>query len=134
MSDPSLEILSAVVGALKAEPAVAALVADRVYDRAPQRVMFPFVRVPDIQIINDDAECIDAFEVYIDVHVFSRSYGSVEARQVCSAAHTALHDNQLTLPSYVMVEMRHAVTRVLLDPDGETSHGIITFRALVDRL
>ena len=134
MSDPTLEILAATVAALKAETSLTAIISDRVYDRAPQTVVYPFVQVAELQLIADDAECVDGFEVYIDIHAWSRSYGSPEVRRICSAVHTALSSNFLTLSSFVMVETRHDSTRVLSDPDGETSHGIITFRALVDRL
>jgi hypothetical protein len=134
MSDPALPMLAAAVAALKAEPSLTALVSDRVHDRAPQRVIFPYVQVGNLQVIADDAECIDGFEVYIDVHAWSRAYGTPETRQICSAVHTALHQASLPLSTFSLVEIRHESTRVLGDPDGETSHGIVTFRALVDRL
>lgn len=134
MSDPALDTLAAFVAALKAEPSVAAIVGDRVYDRVPQRVQYPCLQVRDIQVMADDAECVDGFEIFADVHIWSRAYGTPEARRLCSAVHTALHNATLTLATYSVVEIRHQSTRVLDDPDGETSHGIVTFRALVDRL
>lgn len=134
MSDPALDMLAALVAALKAEPSVSAIASDRVYDRVPQRVQYPCLQVRDIQVLNDDAECVDGFEIFADVHVWSRAYGTPETRRLCSAAHTAIHNATLPLANFSLVEIRHESTRVLDDPDGETSHGIVTFRALVDRL
>jgi hypothetical protein len=134
MSDPALPMLAAAVAALKAEPSLAAIISDRVFDRPPQRVIFPYIQIGNIQVIADDAECIDGFEVYIDVHGWSRTYGTPETRRICSAVHTALHEAAMSITPFSLVEIRHESTRVLDDPDGETSHGIVTFRALVDRL
>lgn len=129
---PTLELQRTIVAELKAAPALAALVADRVYDRPPQGVAFPYVSIGPFQQISDDADCLAAFEVFVDVHCWSRAYGSVECKQMTSAVVGALHEADLTLNGATLVEMRHRSTQEITDRDGETTHGISTFRALID--
>ena len=129
---PTLELQRTIVLALKADVTLAAIVGDRVYDRAPQNVVFPFVQIGEMQQVTDDADCVTGFEVYIDIHSWSRSYGAVECRQMTSAVHTALHDVDLVLTGATLNNIRMVSQREITDPDGETTHGVSTFRALVD--
>jgi len=129
MSDPALPLQAAYVTRLKSQVAA---VASRVYDRAPQDVVFPFLQIGDIQTISDGADCLDATEVYVTLHVWSRAIGQVEARTLAAAARTALHEWLPTLTGYRCVEHVHQGTITLDDPDGITSHGVLTFRALID--
>lgn len=129
MSDPSLPLQRAYYERLKAEiPEVA----ERVYDSIPASTAFPYIQIGDIQVISDGAGCIDSTEVYVTVHVWSRAQGQVENRRISGNARTALHEWLPDLPGFSIVEHEHRDTRTLDDPDGITSHGVMTFRALID--
>ena len=129
---PHLELQKAVVAALKADAALSALVGDRVYDRAPQRVVFPYVAIGEMQVLSDDVDCISGFEVYLTIHVWSRAYGRVECREISSAIYDVLHEAELNLNGLAFVEVRLRDMTDLADPDGESTHGVVTFRALID--
>lgn len=130
MADASLALQKAMVSALKAGVAG---VANRVYDRPPQAVAYPFIRVADGQTVADEAECIAGVEVFFDVHVWSQAVGSVECRTLAGDVRAALHHAELTLDSpWALVELQHRDTRFLSDPDGLTSHAVVTVRALID--
>jgi hypothetical protein len=133
MSDPALAVQKSYVARLVAQiPAVAG----RVHDRAPQDVAFPWVQIGDIQLVEDGAGCLDAFEVTITLHVWSRDIGSVEARQIAGSVRAALHEwlPDLLGDGFRCVEAMHRDTRTLPDPDGITSHSVLTFRLLIDRM
>lgn len=134
MADPSLELQGALVTALKADPNVSALIADRVYDRAPEGAVFPFVQIGLFQTLEDGAECINGTEVFADLHVWSRSVGQVEAKRIASEIHSLFHDSDLTLASFTVVDFRHRTTRLMSNDDGETTHAVVTFRLLIDEL
>lgn len=124
-----LALQGAVVAALKAGvPAVAG----RVFDRVPPDAVFPYVNVAGWQIVRDDAECIEAVEVYFDVHVWSRAVGRVEASAIATAVARALHRQEFDLTDYGLVSLIHRDTRFLADPDGLTTHGVVNFRAQID--
>jgi hypothetical protein len=45
-----------------------------------------------------------------------------------------LHAASLTLENHYLLQIRHAETLYLRDPDGKTAHAAMTFRALLNQL
>ena len=133
MNSPTLAIQGAINSRLRSQVTA---VSNRVYDAVPQSVSFPYIAFGEIQRVEDGAECIAADEVFVTLHVWSRAVGSVETHQICNAAISALHEwtPDLSDSDLDCIEMMHRDTRVMRDPDGITTHGILTFRALVDQL
>jgi hypothetical protein len=133
MSEPSLALQGAAVAALKANAAVAALIGAKVYDRVPEQLQAPYANVADFQTIQDDAACIDGTEIYFSVHCWSTAVGRVEAAKIAGAVQRCLHGAEPELADgYALVLLEHRDTRYLDDPDGLTTHAVVTFRALVD--
>ena len=48
-------------------------VAGRVYDGPAETATMPYIALGGSQVLNDDAECIDAREEYVTIHVWSPS-------------------------------------------------------------
>lgn len=134
MSEPSLALQAAIVSALRADAPVTALIGQRVYDRVPPVPTFPYVTIGDDQVLPDAAECLDgSVEVTATIDVWSRTVGKVEAKQISGAIVSLLNFNaSLTLTGYRLVSIEHESSRHLDDPDGLTSHSVVTFRALID--
>lgn len=134
MSDPGLALQGAIDAALKSAPSVTALVADRSFDRVPASAAFPHIEYGEIQVVDDGADCLEwAVEVYATIHVWSRAVGKVEAQQIAGAVRDTLHNAALTLATgWALVEIVHRDTRIFIDADGLTTHGVVTFRALID--
>lgn len=137
-TDPSLTLQGAIVGALKAAPAVTAIIDDRVFDRVPRKpdgspdVQFPYVAFGDGQVLPELAECTDAADSFITLHIWSRAVGFPECKRLGAAVTAALHDATLTLADGTLQSLLLDSSRYLRDPDGLTSHGILTFAALTD--
>jgi hypothetical protein len=132
MSDPALSVQMAYVARLRASvPAVSG----RVHDRVPQSVGFPHLQIGDIQTVEDGADCIDGTEVTVTLHVWSRATGAVEARSIAASCRLCLHEwlPDLSAQGFRCVEHMHRDTRLVGDPDGVTSHAVLTFRLLIDR-
>ncbi len=129
MADPSLALQGAINTKLRADVAA---VAGRVLDRVPANVVFPYIEIGDFQTVDDGAQCHDGVEVYATLHIWSRAVGQVEAKTIAGAVRGSLHEAPLSLGSaWQFIEIAHQDTRHLKDPDGVTSHSVITFRALV---
>ncbi|BCH32637.1 hypothetical protein MesoLjLc_45670 [Mesorhizobium sp. L-8-10] len=134
----AVALQKAVFDALRADPAVSGLIAGRVYDRVPAdsqgnvTATFPYVSFGPYDFVSDDAECIDAGEHTLQVDVWSRAVGRVEAKQVTDAVRLALHSHEADLGVYALVEMRVDFTQVIGDPDGLTSHGIVRIVAMIE--
>lgn len=118
------------------DPDVQALIGGRVYDEIPTNAAFPYVQLGESQAIDDDTECAHRLEVTFDVHVWSRATGFPQARKIAAALRTAVRDamnaGTLTLNGAELQELRHEQSRMLRDPDGKTSHGVLTFTAIID--
>lgn len=127
--DPALDLQKAINLRLRAEVAA---VANRVFDEVPQAVAFPYVELGAFQTVDDGAQCHDGVEVYATLHAWSRAAGQVEVKTVAAAMRGALHEVELDLgPDWQFLEIAHQDTRYPKDPDGRTSHAVLTFRALV---
>lgn len=129
MADPSLALQGAINTKLRTDVAA---VAGRVLDRVPANVVFPYIEIGDFQTVDDGAQCHDGVEVYATLHIWSRAVGQVEAKTIAGAVRGSLHEAQLSLGSaWQFIEIAHQDTRHLKDPDGVTSHSVLTFRALI---
>lgn len=128
MADPSLALQGALNVRLRGQVAA---VGDRVFDRAPADVVFPYIELGEFQTLDDGAQCHDGQEVFITLHVWSRAIGQVECKTIAGAVRGAVHEADLDLgPGWQFLEIAHQDTRYLKDPDGLTSHAVLTFRAL----
>lgn len=136
MSEPSLELQRVIVATLKADSAVNALIAGRVYDRVPSPETFPYLVVGEDQVSQAHAGCLEgSTEVFANLHAWSRAVGKVEAKNIAGAVVRALNGAALTLANgYRLVLIEHDNTQHLGDPDGITSHSVIVFHAFVDEV
>jgi hypothetical protein len=129
MADPSLALQGAINTRLRAQVAA---VSNRVFDRVEAGVAFPYIEIGEFQTVDDGAQCHDGQEVYATLHVWSRAVGQVEVKTIAGAVRGALHEVELDLgAAFQFLEIAHQDTRYLKDPDGLTSHAVLTFRALV---
>lgn len=125
----STEVQQAIYDALTATPAVAG---GRVYDTVPDNAIFPYVSIGQEQVVGDGNACGDGWEVHADVHVWSRKPGFPEAKGIAAAAVervTAI----ASLSGVRVVQVEFQDQRALRDPDGLTSHVVISFRFLIDQ-
>ncbi len=130
--DAGHEIQVAIVTALKADSDVAAMTGGRVYDRVPANAEYPYISFGPEQDIPEDADCIEASEIILQIDVWSQDPGFREARRVGKAVKRALTEDAITLADNALVYFEYDGRRVLRDPDGNTSHVVLTFRAGVE--
>lgn len=128
----SYELQKAVVDRLRADSAVTALVGQRVYDKPPPAPVFPYVSIGPEDSVPSRADCYDGNEVTLQLDAWSRAVGFGETKRIAEAMRAALDDAPLTLAGHRLVDLYTESTRVLRDPDGETSHVALSVRALTE--
>ena len=133
MASPSLELQGAIVARLKAWAGLSATVNGRVYDAVPAGAAFPYITVGEGDETSDDADCIDGFEISLDIDIWSRAIGYPEAKRISDEVRKALKSADLALPTNALVDFRHRQTRFLRDPDGLTSHAVMTFEGFAEQ-
>lgn len=140
MSDQALALQGALFAVLS-EPGspVAALVGGRIHDRVPVdpagrvKAEFPYITIRDAETADAGADCVDGEDITVTLHIWSRAVGSVEAKRIGGALKAALDRAELDLGAEVaLVELQWRGAQYFTDPDGLTTHGVVTLLALTE--
>jgi hypothetical protein len=115
--------------ALGAHAPLAALVAERIYDRVPGNGDFPYLTLDVSDGVDDSLDCLDQWLVTAQVHVWSRAVGSPEARRIAIACHQALAERWPSMPGFRVMWFRTLNQVWMRDPDGLTTHGVLQFES-----
>ena len=134
MPSVKLELQGAIVQRLKADAQVTALVNGRIYDQIPSGATFPYVSYGPGTFVRDDADCINGFQSFVQLDVWSRAVGNPEALKIADAVERALHNVDLALPTNALVFFNHVQSDPARDPDGLTTHVIMRFEGFVEQL
>jgi len=134
VSDPSLELQSAIITKLKADPGVQAVVGQRVYDEVPPEPTFPYISLGDNQVLPDKADCIDGTEIYWQIDGWARDPTFPKTKQISKAVVACLDDQDLVVSNYAAIVVEIQTINYLHDPDGITRHVAISFRFLIQAL
>lgn len=129
----------ALVEGLQAAPAVAALVADRVYATAPRRPTYPCLAVSRIESrpfggLGGGGLDSEGLEHVVTLTAVSRFGGPEEARAVVAAVRAALHNARPPIPSRRLVTLRVTYADVFRAADRELSLGVLRVRAVTEAL
>ena len=119
--------------ALKSDVALSALLGgSRVYDFVPQRAAYPFVSLGNMVSRDWSTGSERGDEHVLSLHVWSKAKGKKQCLEILSAVRRVLHDVELVVEDHQLVNLRYQFSDARLDPDGETFHGIMRFRAVTE--
>jgi len=129
-ADPSLELQKAIVARLKADAAVNAIIAGRIYDAVPDGALKPYVSFGAFQMLPEHGDCLDGGEAFVTLDAWAVGPQTVQVKSLGAAVAKALDRAPLTLDApQRLVEMSIEQTQYMRDPDGLTAHGVITVHA-----
>lgn len=136
MAGPQGELHDLIRDTLKTDSAVKALVTD-VYDSVPAEparwgAKKAYISFGPTDVVEDDAECIVGGVFTVQLDCWSRKLGSYHCKSIVDAVKTALHDHDVELANYGLVQMRITMRRVFGDPDGITQHGVVMVEAMIE--
>lgn len=137
MSEPALAIQEAVITALRSSAAVDTLVAKRVYDFVPGTEPGSTAKFPCISFGEassrpaEESDCIDGTEHSFTIYCWSRTAGYPECKRMAAAVRSALHDADLPVTDFDLVDLRWESTDFRRDDDG-SNVAALSFRALLD--
>lgn len=133
MASAGYALQKAIHEALVADAAVNGLLGGpQVFDDAPQATGFPFVTLGATSERDWSTATEEGSEHLVTLHVWSRKAGRKETREIMEALRGALHDQALALGGHQLVNLRHEFSEARRDPDGETYHGIVRYRAVTE--
>lgn len=103
-----------------------------VYDDVPQAAVFPFVTLGDIRSNDWSTQTLKGHEHFLTLHVWSRAPGRKQVQAILQALEAALDDAALALQDHRLITLRLVFWDARRDPDGETYHGVMRFRAVTE--
>jgi hypothetical protein len=106
----------------------------RIYDDPPQSASYPFVSLGQSLVRDWSTGGEDGAEHILTLHVWSRAGGKKQVYEIVEAIKDVLHDQPLTLLDHHLVNLRHDFSEARQDPDGDTYHGIVRYRAVTEPL
>jgi uncharacterized protein DUF3168 len=115
--------------ALKASSDLAALLGGvRIYDRPPEATGFPFITLGQSALRDWSTGAEDGADQRLTVHVWSPFGGKKHMQDIIKAVRTSLSDWPLAA-GRERVTLNHEFSEARLDPEGDSFHGIIRYRA-----
>ena len=135
MTSSAWELQKSIHAALTGDGAVTALLGGaRVYDDVPRGAELPYITFGQSTARDWSTGTDEGSEHILTLHVWSRGAGEREAHQIMSAVRDRLHDAELAVDGQRLVNLRHEFSNAARDPDGETYHGIVRYRAVTEPL
>lgn len=104
----------------------------RVYDRVPLKEEFPYVTIGDEQVVDDGNTCDNGWEVFSDVHVWSRANSGFQEAKLLLAAIVPAVVGIASIDGHDLISVEVENTRIFRDPDGLTSHGVISVKFIIN--
>ncbi len=130
---PSNEFQALIHARLIADPAVAALVGERIYDNVPAGAAHPYISFGPSDFGPVDMDGIQARDETLQIDIWSRQHGRrSEAAAINDAVYRALHNQRGSLAVNAITSLQVALARVVKDPDGITMHGVIQVTARIE--
>lgn len=132
--DPALAVQKAIRARLTGTTAVTALVtASSILDRNERPAPDPSIILGEDQVVDPGMSIArDVVRVHSTIHIWKTEPSLEGVKTISSAIRKALKSARLALDAGLECgDCRVADTRFLRDPDGKTSHGIVTVETLV---
>lgn len=131
LTAPALILQSAMRAALVADANITASVpAAQIYDRHQRPEIFPSIVLGECQETLDDMSLErNYFRLFPTLHVWHREPGLIGVKNIAWQIRKTLVDNPVV--TLGLVGFRYNDARFMRDPDGVTSHGVVTFEVLV---
>jgi hypothetical protein len=105
---------------------------ERIYSNPPPAAQLPYITLGQSVNLDWSTGTEDGNEHSLTLHVWSRADGAIEVHEIIQVIRMLLHNQPLELDGHYLVNLRHEFTEARIDPDGETMHGIVRYRAVTE--
>jgi hypothetical protein len=133
MSAPAEALQKAVFATLAGDATLAGLLGGaKVYDGAPRNAAAPYVHLGEL-VARDWSTATEAgSEITFAVVVWSRAEGRIEGIAIADRVTALLHDQDLAVEGFTLVNLRHVATETARVDKPEGRRVVARFRAVVE--
>lgn len=105
-----------------------------IYDDVPQLADFPYLTFGQSSLRDWSTGTDDGNEHIFTLHVWSREAGRKQVYEIMAALRKALHEAPIPIAGFRLINLRHEFSDARREPDGDTYHGTVRFRAVTEPL
>ena len=131
MSIGQFALQTTIYSTLSSDNTLTSTLGSGVYDEVVEGATYPFVSLGEETAIDYGTKNENGGETTINIHIWSQYKGAKETKQIMDRIHDLLHDSNLTVTGFNLVNLRFEYSDILRDPDGVTRHGVMRFRAII---
>lgn len=131
MSIGQFALQTTIYSTLSSDNTLTSTLGSGVYDEVVESATYPFVALGEETAIDYSTKNTNGGETTINVHIWSQYKGSKETKQIMDRIHDLLHDSNLSVTGFNLINLRFEFSDILRDPDGVTRHGVMRFRAII---
>jgi hypothetical protein len=131
MSVGQFALQSTIYSALNNDNTLTSTLGAGVFDEVTEGTTYPFVAIGEDTATDFGTKTEDGGQFTINIHVWSQYTGSKETKNIMDRIHDLLHDSNLSVTGFNLVNLRFEFSDILRDPDGITRHGVMRFRAII---
>ena len=102
-----------------------------VYDEVIEGNTYPFITLGEETTIDYSTKTASGSETTINIHIWSQYKGSKQTKEIMDKVHDLLHDSNLSVTGFNLINLRFEYSDIMRDPDGITRHGVMRFRAII---
>lgn len=103
-----------------------------VYDHVPRGTSFPYLTFGQSSERDWSTGGAPGHEHTVTLNVWSQARGRRQIQAIVAVMRGLLHEQPLTLDGHTLVNLRHDVTEVRREPDGETLRGVVRLRGVTE--
>jgi hypothetical protein len=102
-----------------------------VFDEVTEGATYPFVALGEETATDYSTKDLIGGETTINIHIWSQYKGSKETKNIMDRIHDLLHDSDISVSGFNLINLRFEYSDIMRDPDGVTRHGVMRFRAII---
>jgi hypothetical protein len=102
-----------------------------VYDEVIEGNTYPFITLGEESTIDYSTNTETGSETTVNIHIWSQYKGSKQTKEIMDKVHDLLHDSNLSVTGFNLINLRFEFSDIMRDPDGITRHGVMRFRAII---
>ena len=122
--DSQIEIQRAIFKALNDDSKLNKLITG-VFDFVQENQGFPYVSIGADNFSDFGSHTFDGVDGIVMIDTWTQgNSGRLRVKEIQAEIYRILHDETLTVTGFCVINMRREFVETVLDPDGQTHHGI----------
>ena len=131
MSIGQFALQTAIYSTLSSDSNLTSTLGAGVFDEVTEGATYPFVALGEETAVDYSTKDLVGGETTINIHIWSQYKGSKETKNIMDRIHDLLHDSDISVSGFNLINLRFEYSDIMRDPDGVTRHGVMRFRAII---